>query len=715
MAEKTREELIKEALLANALSAQGRSINTDVDIAPPVPTEVAPVEDTSPIRSDMASEGKELIGAKVDIPDKMRLYSEDGMEITIPKPVQAVIEALASAGISGFGVAEAGAGYTVGTIADIAVKLGANRSTAERFARDIMAMPEAFAGKLGTLPITKIARGSFPKVKTDKKPEATVKQVDSPEMTDAEIGNLIRTASSKGMGSEKALEKLIAQAKINPEVKKKAEDLGFNLPFDIFTESPIIQQAAGITRDVKGSVASAAFDKEILDATRQADTVIEDLGASSDISLISSKINRSLNDLQIDLDKKAEQLYKQVDKTIKKPEPVELQNTIALLNQIVQDAGIESLSPKLRAILKRKNITYGGLIQLKSDIGQAMKGSGPFKDASSGQLKRVYGSLVEDQLLNASRLGGDEIKETLVKANQLTAKKKALEENIVKAMGKDLEGSLANNLRTSITTASKGDIGKINRTLDIVPEELKKEAILTALNTLSRTPENKFSFSKFRKLFTGMESNKEILNILNKNLGADSVKILSDLNDISTRIVRAQANVSTTGKANQALLNSMMAESIIEKFLSGGMLARATRGGLGGAAGLISGVPYVAPATAAIFQAIKVAPKERLNMAGELFNSVQFRNLIDNVSEAGQASSEVINNLANSPVYKRWSKTMGIEDPRNWLNTAIVSSAETDAVPAEIQEEVEPINSSSLQNIIESMDQSTKERLIGLT
>ena len=196
----------------------------------------------------------------------------------------------------------------------------------------------------------------YNKVKTDKKPEATVKQVDSPEMTDAEIGNLIRTAASKGMGSDRALEKLIAQAKINPEVKKKAENLGFNLPFDIFTESPLIQQAAGITRDVKGSVASAAFDKEILDATRQADAVIEDLGASSDISLISSKINRSLNDLQIDLDKKAEQLYTQVDKTIKKPESVELQNTITLLNQIVQDAGIESLSPKLRAILKRKNI-----------------------------------------------------------------------------------------------------------------------------------------------------------------------------------------------------------------------------------------------------------------------------------------------------------------------------------------------------------------------
>jgi hypothetical protein len=90
MAEESREELVRKALLANALSAQSKAIDTDVDIAPPVPTDevVAPVEDTSTIRSDMAREGMELVGTKVDIPDEVPLYSKDGVQVPIPKPVQ---------------------------------------------------------------------------------------------------------------------------------------------------------------------------------------------------------------------------------------------------------------------------------------------------------------------------------------------------------------------------------------------------------------------------------------------------------------------------------------------------------------------------------------------------------------------------------------------------------------------------------------------------
>jgi hypothetical protein len=43
MAEESREELIRKALLANALSAQSKAIDTNVDIAPPVPTDEVPV------------------------------------------------------------------------------------------------------------------------------------------------------------------------------------------------------------------------------------------------------------------------------------------------------------------------------------------------------------------------------------------------------------------------------------------------------------------------------------------------------------------------------------------------------------------------------------------------------------------------------------------------------------------------------------------------
>ena len=45
MAEESREELIRKALLANALSAQSKAIDTNVDIAPPETTDRSCVRD----------------------------------------------------------------------------------------------------------------------------------------------------------------------------------------------------------------------------------------------------------------------------------------------------------------------------------------------------------------------------------------------------------------------------------------------------------------------------------------------------------------------------------------------------------------------------------------------------------------------------------------------------------------------------------------------
>ena len=729
MAEESREELIRKALLANALSAQSKAIDTNVDIAPPVPTDevVAPVEDTSTIRSDMAREGMELVGTKVDIPDEVPLYSKDGVQVPIPKPVQVVLEGLANLGISAVGLGEAGIGYVVGLIADGFVKSGIqSRTEAERLARDIMAMPEAFAGSLGT-----IARGSFPKVKTDKKPvETTVKPVETPEMTEAQIGKLIRTAASKGMGSDRALEKLIAQAKINPEIKEMAERLGFKLPFDIFAEGEIVKRAAGITRDVKSSVAEVTFRAEVQDAINRADQIIKELGAI-DLSTISFKIGDELQTTQSTLKRREGDLYDRVDGNekenivglIQKTKKVDLVNTLNQINKFIEEEGLESLSPKIKAILKRQNLTYGALLRLKEDVGDAaFKGKGPYAEGTStGQLKLIYKTLRDDQFENAIRIGGNEVEDLLKTANQLTVKRKELEDSIVKVLGKDLQGSIAPKLKGAITSGAKGDISNTNRIISVIPKELRKEAILTALQDATRGKDISgnvnFGLAQFNTIYQKLKDQKVVFKELSKELGPETTKVLDELSEISKRITVARANVDVTGKANQAvLLNTMQAEGILEKFLGGSVLARVTRGGLGGAAGLVSGVPIVAPATAAIFQAIKISPKERLKMAGDLFNDTRFRTLIDNISETGTASVKTINDLASSPVYRRWAKTMGIEDPRNWLNTAIVGTADTDAIPVEPEgiptEPEELTQSSALQSIIERTDSETRDRIL---
>ena len=103
-------------------------------------------------------------------------------------------------------------------------------------------------------------------------------------------------------------------------------------------------------------------------------------------------------------------------------------------------------------------------------------------------------------------------------------------------------------------------------------------------------------------------------------------------------------------------------------------------------------------------------------MAGDLFNDTIFRTLIDNISETGPASVKTMNDLANSPDYRRWAKTKGIEDPRNWLNTVIVGTADTDAIPVEPEgiptEPEELTQSSALQSIIERTDSETRDRIL---
>ena len=106
-------------------------------------------KDTS-IAQDMAKSGLELAEAGkaeiVDVPDTVDIYSEGGKQLDIPPMAQTILEKIANTVITGLGYAEAGVGFTVGSIADALVKAGMNESSARKLANDVMAMPEAFAG-----------------------------------------------------------------------------------------------------------------------------------------------------------------------------------------------------------------------------------------------------------------------------------------------------------------------------------------------------------------------------------------------------------------------------------------------------------------------------------------------------------------------------------------------------------------------------------------
>ena len=741
----TREEKIRAAKIRQAKARQtliGQTLKVDpmVPRADPVGY-VAPETEKGPtdFRSKFSEAGFDLAkqasyqgGGVVDVPDQLALYSEDGLQVPIPQIVQNVLEFAGDLGAFAGGIASGSMGYIVGGMADVAVKAGMSESGAKRLARDIMAMPDAFAGSLGTLAKPKsISKSKFDKtVDTFTDAEKTALQdalpntslpVNTIQLTPVELGALLREASKGGRGSQAAIEKLAMEARTNPEAAAAAARLGIDLPPDVLSDNPLLKNAAAMTRDIKASEAAARFEVVVTEAAQAADEAMAAINGSPDLASVSERVLSSLTATQTALKNGARSLYDDVDAQVPKSALATPNNTTRLLSDLTDElGGLDNLSSNERLLFDKLTnpdtpLTYAALVRLKQDIGRGLeRGQGPYGDVNQGALKRIYGALAEDQLLTVEQIGGPELRSQLRLANQTTAKQKAFEKRIVSAFGKDLEGSIASKLRQSITAGTRGDIAGLNRILKTIPKELQREAIATAINSLSLpggATDLPFGFAEFAKTIKGLKKNKPVYNKVISVLGPESNQFLNDLLIVSQRITEARGRVSQTGKANQALIaEGLTAENIFKRVMDTSLGRRVVRGAAAGG-GVVSGGPAGGMAADAITDVLMSAGKtDRVSAAGNLLNSAAFKSLVDADFAANQVALQTaLDKLEKSPAYKRWLKSVEMTPGagRNLLQTSIVAGADGEISPPVAEETVEEVDvstSPALQSLIESVN-----------
>ena len=672
-------------------------------------------------------------GGVVDVPDEMPLYNDEGFKIKFAPAIQKALEFVGDVGVFGLGAVEAGAGYVVGAVADIMVEAGVDPSTAKRFARDVMAMPEAFAGSPSQLirggkKIAKSKLDDTVETFTQKEKDALRTEgvylgdvpIENP-LSAKEIGELLKVASAGTTKSQAAIEKLAKEAKTNPEVQASAERLGIDLPPDVLSDNPLVKNAASLTRGVKNSEASAQFEIMVRDASQIADEAISALGGSPDIASVSDKVFKSLTTARESLKKVASDLYDSVDLQVPKSTLVSPNNSIKLLNTTIEElGGIKNLSSKEKILLEKitnpdSPLTYAALIRLKQDIGRAMKsGQGEYGDVNQGALKRIYGALAEDQLLTVEKVGGESLRSQLLLANQATAKQKAFEKNITKSFGEDLEGSIASQLMKSISSASRGDVGNLNRILKYIPKDLQKESLITAINVLSLpggATDLPFGFAQYAKVIQGLQRNKPIYKKIVSVLGDGSDQFLTDLLNVSQRITEARGRIDQTGKANQALiLEGLTSETLAKKVLDSTLGKRVIQGAATGG-GMVAGGPAVGVASGALSDILMSLGKtDRVSAAGNLLNSAAFKSLVDADFSANQvALQSALDKLENSPAFKRWLRSVEMEPSagKNFLQTSIVVSGESGVTPEPVvEEEVDASLSPALQSLIQTTDPS---------
>lgn len=500
-----------------------------------------------------------------------------------------------------------------------------------------------------------------------------------------DFGTLAKQAAGNGMGSQKAKEQLAALADINPEAKAAADALGVNLPPDVISDSKLLQETIGLSRSVQGSEASTAWGRTIEGARAKADEALAKIDASPDIATLSETIKGSLGNVRQDLDNAAGLIYRQIDEVVPKESAADLPATQQAISNIISEVGEENLSAAEKRLYKLAtdpSTTYGALLREKSQIGAAMRGkvdANPYGSVESGALKRLYGALADDQLTVVGNIAGEDARNNLRYANQLTAKKKALETRIVNAFGKEGEGSIATKLTSAIKTGSKGDITALNKVIKTVPKELRKEALASAIMAQARTPRGDFSFGAFESMYQGLRKNGPVYAALSKEIGPEGSELLRSLYVVSKRINTAENKILKTGKANQALVATLTADGIVKRI----MQSSVGRGVVTTVGGTVGG-PIGGTAAAAASSALSSADKNVVEKISKLLTSQEFEKLIQDAAEKGAAKAaegQAAKRLANSPAFIAYAKAakLGKEVAAReaWIRTAVLSAQQT--------------------------------------
>jgi hypothetical protein len=498
-----------------------------------------------------------------------------------------------------------------------------------------------------------------------------------------EVGSLVRKASGKGPGSDAAKARLADLAQVNTEARAAAERLGMDLPFDVFSDNPQVRAAVGLTRSVAGGEPYAAWQNTLKNAVAKADDIVQQFDAvfitgTPSTASVSESILNNLKNTRNKIIAEKDALYKEVDSAIPKPTKVTAQNLKQTISSIKEELGMSAYKNAAIKDLEKmadNGMTYGGLSFEKTRLGDA-KRAGTQNIYSSnlnlGIIKRLEAAIAQDQLDNVAEIAGEEIRNKLRAANLLVAKEKALETRIVGAFGKEADGSVANLMQSAIKSASKGDAAQFNKLMKVVPPELRKETVATALASVASSSraaqEGAFGFAEFAKTYRGLRANPPVYKQMISAIGDDADKVLRDLYEISRRITDARAQVLTTGKANQALVESMKAEGLIGKVMQSDAAQR-----FAGAAASTLG-PVGGAVTPDIIRFMSTG-KDVMQAAGKLFASDDFQKLAVEAATKPQVSNATLKRTAMSDAFRKYADAaklpQGIDARVQWLQAAI--------------------------------------------
>ena len=447
----------------------------------------------------------------------------------------------------------------------------------------------------------------------------------------------------------------VAEAvKPDPAIVTAAEELQIDVPAGATSQNPSFIEAEQSLKSRPGSTISAVEQQAITDLGDRADTLISDIGGTTDRALLDTKVKDDFLSVTEDMSGQSNTLYRAVQDAVNPSTRVDVENVRQYLDDKLIDLGgdaslLTKAEQQLKALSDNEALpTYAALDRVRRNVGDGFSRRGVFADDEIGTLENVYGVLSKDQSAAAATYG---VGDTLKQAQKLVSDRKGLEKKMTGLYGKDLQGSFISKISSSTTGLTKGDVAQFKKLMQAVPENLRGEVAASVLNDVfvSGTRNKAVLGGGFVKAYEGLKRNPSAKAELFKHLPKDAQRRFDLIGRVATGLYKAKA-LENTSKTARDVIAAMDEGGLFSKIYG---VAKKV-----GAAEVVSssvGLPGVGASSA--LTAAFVRPKTVATVAADsLLTSPKFSEAVK-AAAAGRKTG-----IENSPEYKKWYKYRSKKD-----------------------------------------------------
>lgn len=487
---------------------------------------------------------------------------------------------------------------------------------------------------------------------------------------------LVETVEKTGKKQPAAIREFATEVAPDERVLQSAKELGVDeqlLPSHYSTNQTYIEIEQGLA-SIPGTKLSSQQKEVTQQVAQKADDLITDFKGTTDKSALSEKLkDRVLGSID-DLDAEAENIYKTINDSIPKGAAVDVSAIRSELTSTAKDVGgtanLEPLEKKILSMVgggrskvnpatQRREVigpTYAAIDKERKKIGEALRNSmKPYKNATSGDLKRMYGLLTDAQESVAKAHGMDEAWKT---GKALVQQRKLLEDQSIKLLGKEKTGAIMPKVGRAVKSLTTGDYKAFDEVISLIPPENRQEVVLSALNdafTMGSRAEKQLSAPGFADWMKGLNRNKAAKRRIYSNIPKGAGKRLDNLFVVANAMRNASKEKITTGRISALLENFADADGMVSKLYQTGRKVAAAEG-VTSSAGLAG-----AGTAGVVVDALSKKAKEPIvKAADDLLSSVQFQN-----AARSYASSSARSDKAKDAAKRALLKS---EKARKWVS-----------------------------------------------